>query len=96
MASNINFSCLKTLTNLQASNCGIKSIRRHAFRGLHQLTSLDLSRNAIARWPDGMLDDAKNLVYLDLGDNHLSRLPPDFIASKMNARYILLRTCSQE
>lgn len=73
------FSCLHRLTNIQASNCGIHSVSRNAFRNLDHLTSLDLSDNYIRLWTSETLIGSASLVYLDLGNNYLSKLPSGFV-----------------
>ncbi|XP_078481712.1 uncharacterized protein LOC100187176 [Ciona intestinalis] len=90
--SSVGFlSCLTRLTNLQASNCGIKYLSPATFVGLNHMTSLDLSRNSIVTWPLGVLRNTASLVYLDLGFNNLKNLPTNFISGCPNLSHLSLR-----
>nr|CAB3263532.1 leucine-rich repeat-containing protein 70-like [Phallusia mammillata] len=85
------FSCLRRLTNIQASNCGIETVSRYAFRNLIHLTSLDLSDNYIRSWAPETLQSSTSLVYLDLGNNYLRTLPSDFVKSCPSLSHLSLR-----
>ena len=54
--------------------CKIEHVMKHIFRGLYNLSVLDLSSNRISRIEDGSFDDLRNLKTLVLSSNELTSL----------------------
>ena len=57
---------------LSLKNCDLTIIKRHAFRGLTDLTSLILANNHLIELPDDLFSDVEGLETLDLTDTRLS------------------------
>lgn len=66
----------KTLTYLDLSSCGIKSIHIEFFHNITKLNKLDLSGNPLTKIQPGPFDNLLNLEYLKLNNCSLTEIDP--------------------
>ncbi|CAH2056993.1 unnamed protein product, partial [Iphiclides podalirius] len=78
------FSGLTSLTELELSRSGLRSLPADTFRGCSVLKRLLLSGNSLASLPDKLLRGLPALAHLDLSRNELSAIPPSLFADQQN------------
>ncbi|XP_017883451.1 slit homolog 1 protein-like [Ceratina calcarata] len=65
------------LTRLELRDCGIRTIKSHAFAGLYNLEYLSLRDNQLETITVDMVQDLRNLRHLDLSHNSIHRISND-------------------
>lgn len=79
------------LDSYSATECGLKIIRSHYFKGMKKLKTLDLSENDISTIEPGAFKDLKKLDQLHLQNNAIESLDKGVFAKLANLDMLFLQ-----
>ena len=88
---------LPNLQKIFLSECSVSKVERGAFRGLTNLVELDLSKNALSRFPTFTAADCRHLMRLDLrGNSMIKDIPSGSFDALADLVHLDLSECAIE